>query len=57
LPVLVESQEGWRNLCRLITRMKLRAPKGEGALTLDDFDGLTGGQVALPGRPLVQAER
>src|SRR6185436_7196233 len=32
LPVLCESQEGYRNLCRLITRMKLRAPKGEGAL-------------------------
>ncbi|MGH9254537.1 MAG: DNA polymerase III subunit alpha [Vicinamibacterales bacterium] len=25
LPVLVETQEGYRNLCRLITRMKLRA--------------------------------
>src|SRR5215510_13445972 len=32
LPVLCESQEGYQNLCRLITRMKLRAPKGEGAL-------------------------
>src|SRR5687767_12815918 len=41
LSVLVASQTGWQNLCRLITRMKLRAPKGEGALTLDDFDGLT----------------
>jgi error-prone DNA polymerase len=57
LPVLVESQDGWRNLCRLITRMKLRAPKGEGALTLDDFEGLTGGLIAMPGRPLVQADR
>ncbi len=26
LPVLVESREGYRNLCRLVTRMKLRAP-------------------------------
>jgi error-prone DNA polymerase len=26
LPVLCESAEGYRNLCRLITRMKLRAP-------------------------------
>ena len=26
LPVLCESQEGYRNLCRLVTRMKLRAP-------------------------------
>ena len=57
LPVLVESQEGWRNLCRLVTRMKLRAPKGEGALTLDDFDGFTRGLVAMPGRPLLLAER
>ena len=30
LPVLVESREGYRNLCRLVTRMKLRSPKGEG---------------------------
>ena len=34
LPVLVASPDGWRNLCRLISRMKLRAPKGEGALAL-----------------------
>src|SRR2546422_7350572 len=27
LPVLCESQDGYRNLCRLITRMKMRAPK------------------------------
>src|ERR1700752_2724653 len=32
LPVLVESQEGYKNLCRLVTRMKMRAAKGEGAL-------------------------
>jgi error-prone DNA polymerase len=57
LPLLVESQQGWRNLCRLVTRMKLRAPKGEGALTLDDFDGMTAGLVAMPGRPLLLAER
>ena len=30
--------------------MKLRAPKGEGALALDDLDGSTGGLVALVGR-------
>jgi error-prone DNA polymerase len=50
LPVLVESRQGYRNLCRLISRMKLRAPKGEGALTLDDLDGQVGGLVALAGR-------
>lgn len=54
---LVASQEGWRNLCRLITRMKLGAPKGEGALTLDDLDGRVAGLVALAGRPLLAAER
>src|SRR5205809_8119018 len=29
LPVLVSSAEGYRNLCRVITRAKLKAPKGE----------------------------
>jgi error-prone DNA polymerase len=57
LSLLVASQEGWQNLCRLITRMKLRAPKGEGALTLEDFAGMTRGLIALPGRPLLHAER
>ena len=37
--------------------MKLRAPKGEGALTLEDLDGHVGGLVALAGRPLLQSER
>jgi error-prone DNA polymerase len=49
LPVLCKDRDGYRNLCRLITRMKMRAPKGEGALTLDDLDGATGGLVALAG--------
>jgi error-prone DNA polymerase len=30
LPVLVESREGYRNLCRLVTRMKLRPSTGSG---------------------------
>ena len=53
IPVLVESAEGYRNLCRLITRMKMRAPKGEGALTLDELDGQTRGLIALAGRELL----
>src|SRR5262245_23346404 len=53
LPVLVASREGYRNLCRLVTRMKLAAPKGEGALTLDELDGHTRGLVALAGRSLI----
>ena len=43
LPVLIESQAGYQNLCRLLTMAKLRAPKGEGALTLDEIDGHTVG--------------
>ncbi len=57
LPVLCSSQDGWRNLCRLLSRMKLRAPKGEGALSIDELDGFTNGLIAMPGRPLLQAER
>ena len=53
LPLLVQSQEGYQNLCRLITRMKLRAPKGEGALVLDELEGYTRGLVALAGRDLL----
>jgi error-prone DNA polymerase len=53
VPVLVESAEGYRNLCRLITMMKMRAPKGEGALALDELDGRTQGLVALAGRDLL----
>src|SRR5690349_19480747 len=47
LPVLVESREGYRNLCRLMTEMKLRAAKGEGALALEELDGHTRGLIAL----------
>ena len=53
LPVLVESQAGYRNLCRLVSRMKLRSPKGEGALALDELDGHTAGLVALVGRSVL----
>ena len=57
LPVLCESQEGYRNLCQLVTRMKLRAPKGEGALSLEELDGRTGGLVALAGRAALDGRR
>ena len=57
LPVLVASREGYRNLCRLITQMKLRAPKGEGALALEDLDGRVGGLVVLAGRTAIDAPR
>ncbi len=68
LPVLVACSEGYQNLCRLVTRMKMRAPapgspprearwggKGEGALALEELDGFTTGLVALAGRPVLDA--
>jgi error-prone DNA polymerase len=57
LPVLVESRQGYQHLCRLMTRMHLRAPKGEGALDLDEFDGHTAGLVALVGCEALAASR
>jgi error-prone DNA polymerase len=57
LPVLVASADGYRNLCRLVTRMKMRAAKGEGALALEEFEGYTSGLVALAGRPALVAHR
>jgi len=57
LPVLIESQQGYRNLCRLVTMMKLRSPKGEGALTLGELDGYTAGLVALGGRAMLSGAR
>ncbi|HEV8586805.1 MAG TPA: DNA polymerase III subunit alpha [Methylomirabilota bacterium] len=49
LPVLVEDREGWQNLCRLITRAKLGAPKGKAAVTLDDLAAAAEGLVCLTG--------
>ncbi|MFO7303484.1 MAG: error-prone DNA polymerase [Acidobacteriota bacterium] len=57
LPVLVASAEGYRNLCRIITRASLRSPKGEAVVALDDFEGQTTGLVALVGREALRAER
>ena len=45
LPVLVEDRDGYRNLCRLITRLKLGAPKGAGRIALDDLAPYASGLV------------
>jgi error-prone DNA polymerase len=50
-PLLVETREGYRNLCRLVTRMKLRAKKGEGAATLEDLGEFSKGLICLTCRP------
>ena len=69
LPVLVESQEGYRNLCRLVTRMKMRGLSDEhpavhtssrerkgGALILEELEGWTTGLVAIGGRRLLDGQ-
>jgi error-prone DNA polymerase len=50
-PLLAASREGYRNLCRLVTRMKLRAPKGEGAASLDELAEFSRGLVCLTAHP------
>ncbi len=57
LPLLVESQHGYRNLCRLISRMKLRSPKGEGAVSVTELERHADGLVALVGRAALARER
>ncbi len=58
LPVLVESRAGYRNLCALLTRAHLRAPKGEGVVRWDELPESASGLVALTGDaegPLIRA--
>jgi len=50
-PLLVETREGYQNLCRLITRMKLRAKKGEGAATLEELAEFAHGLICLTRHP------
>jgi error-prone DNA polymerase len=49
LPVLVESREGYQNLCRLITRAKLRGTKNEAPVQWSDLGDFAHGLVALTG--------
>src|ERR1700724_4307970 len=48
-PLLVKLREGYQNLCRLITRMKLRAHKGEGHVEREELAGLHAGLICLTG--------
>src|SRR5581483_2687376 len=49
LPVLVASRLGYQNLCRLITKMKLRAAKGEGAVRIEELQEHAAGLICLTG--------
>jgi error-prone DNA polymerase len=48
-PILAETRAGYQNLCRLLTRMKLRAPKGQGAITEDELADHARGLICLTG--------
>ncbi len=47
--LLVESREGYQNLCRLITRMKLRARKSEGCVQPEEIAAMSSGLICLTG--------
>ena len=49
LTLLVEHDAGWRNLCSLISRARMRAPKGQAKLAWADLDGHTDGLICLSG--------
>ena len=57
-PLLAESRTGYQNLCRLITRTKLRAKKEESAARFEELEEHAGGLVCLTGGdegPLAEA--
>jgi error-prone DNA polymerase len=49
IPLLVSSRAGYQNLCRLITKMKLRAKKGEGAVHEEELQEHANGLICLTG--------
>ena len=49
LPLLVSSRAGYQNLCRMITKMKLRAKKGEGAVRENELQEHASGLICLTG--------
>src|ERR1700733_3931213 len=48
-PLLVASRAGYQNLCQLITRMKLRARKGEGHVSDEEVGEKSAGLICLTG--------
>jgi error-prone DNA polymerase len=49
LPLLVTTRTGYQNLCRLVTKMKLRAKKGEGAVCPEELEEHAHGIICLTG--------
>jgi error-prone DNA polymerase len=51
LPLLVSSRAGYQNLCRLITKMKMRAKKNAGAVLQEELEEHATGLICLTGGP------
>jgi error-prone DNA polymerase len=49
LPLLASSRIGYQNLCRLITKMKLHAKRGEGAVREEELEEHASGLICLTG--------
>ena len=49
LPVLVMNRAGYKNLCRMITRAQLRAPKSESRIRWPELEEFHEGLIALTG--------
>ena len=59
-PLLVANRKGYQNLCRLITSMKLRSPKGEAKASFKELRQYSEGLICLTGDdagPLAHAFR
>ncbi len=56
-PLLAATRTGYQNLCRLITRMKLRAKKGEGAAMPGELAEFAEGLIAILPHPRVDVDR
>ena len=60
LPVLVQSRNGYQNLCRLLSRARLRSPKNESSIGWSELSEFKEGLICLTGDeegPLHQALR
>src|SRR5271169_5500794 len=49
LPVLVQSRNGYQNLCRLLSRARLRSPKNESSIRWSELPEFQEGLICLTG--------
>src|SRR6516165_8677628 len=49
LPVLVQTRTGYQNLCRLLSRVKLRSPKNESSIGWSELPEFAEGLICLTG--------